>query len=31
MSQGAEVNEWALVCYRNTKAFCRDFEQNLTL
>ena len=27
MNQGVDVDEFALICYRNTKAFCRDFEE----
>ena len=28
ISQGINVDEFALTCYRNTKAFCREFEEN---
>ena len=30
ISQGINVDEFALTCYRNTKAFCREFEEDLT-
>ena len=29
ISQGVNVDEFALTCYRNTKAFCREFEEKL--
>ena len=28
ISQGINVDEFALTCYRNAKAFCREFEEN---
>ena len=27
ISQGVDVDEFALICYRNTKAFCKEFEE----